>query len=137
MTTESLAAENRLTPTIGAVASRAAPILGRTLLAGVFLAAGVNKIGAYEATQGYMEAFGVPGALLPAVIAFEIAAAAALIIGWRARLAAALLAVFTILSAIIFHADFSDQVQSFMFLKNLSIAGGLLLVAAHGVRDDR
>jgi len=109
----------------------AAPV-GRTLLASVFLFSGLNKIGAYEATQGYMDAFGAPGALLPAVIALEIAAPIAVILGFYARSAAFLLAGFSILTAIIFHFDFADQIQSVMFLKNVSIAGGLLLLVSAG-----
>ena len=105
---------------------------GRTLLAGIFLLSGVNKIAAYEATQGYMAAMGVPGALLPAVIAFEIAAPLAIIAGFYARSAAFLLAGFSILTALIFHFDFADQIQSIMFMKNVSIAGGLLMLTAYG-----
>lgn len=108
-----------------------APV-GRTLLASVFLLSGITKIGAYEATQGYMDAMGVPGALLPAVIAFEILAPLAVIAGFYARTAAFLLAGFSILTALIFHFDFADQTQTVMFLKNVSIAGGLLLVTAAG-----
>lgn len=109
----------------------AAPV-GRTLLASVFLLSGVNKIGAYEATQGYMDAMGVPGALLPAAIAFEIAAPIAIILGFYARSAAFLLAGFSLLTALVFHFDFADQIQSVMFLKNVSIAGGLLLLVSAG-----
>lgn len=106
--------------------------LGRSLLALVFLLSGLTKIGSYEATQGYMAAMGVPGVLLPAVIGFEILAPLALIIGFYARSAAFLLAGFSILTALIFHFDFADQIQTVMFLKNVSIAGGLLLLVAHG-----
>lgn len=109
----------------------AAPV-GRTLLASVFLLSGVTKIGAYEATQGYMNAMGVPGELLPAVIAFEILTPIALIVGFYARSAAFLLAGFSIVTALIFHFDFADQTQTVMFLKNVSIAGGLLLLTAAG-----
>lgn len=105
---------------------------GRTLLGSVFLLSGLTKIGAYEATQGYMDAMGVPGALLPAVIAFEVLAPIALIVGFYARTAAFLLAGFSIVTALIFHFDFADQIQTIMFLKNLSIAGGLLLLTSTG-----
>ncbi len=106
--------------------------LGRTLLGGIFLLSGLTKIGAYEATQGYMEAMGVPGALLPAVIAFEILAPIALIVGFYARSAAFLLASFSILTALIFHFNFADQMQTILFLKNMSIAGGLLFLTSAG-----
>ena len=109
----------------------AAPI-GRTLLALMFLLAGLQKIGGYAATQGFMESMGVPGALLPLVIALEVLGGLALILGWQSRFTAFLLAGFTILASLVFHADFSDQTQMLFFLKNLSVAGGLLMVVALG-----
>ena len=105
---------------------------GRVLLATLFLLSGVGKIGGYTATAGYMAAAGVPGALLPLVMAVEIGGAIALVVGWHVRITAFLLAGFTLLSALLFHNDFGDQVQAVMFLKNLSIAGGLLLLVANG-----
>lgn len=109
----------------------AAPV-GRTLLSGIFLLTGINKAGAFAATQGYMESVGVPGVLLAPTIAFEILAPLAIIVGLYARSAAFLLAGFSIMTALIFHFNFADQMQSIMFLKNISIAGGLLLLAAYG-----
>ncbi len=105
---------------------------GRVLMSAIFLMAGLGKIGGYAATQAYMEAMGVPGALLPLVIALEIGGGLALLLGWGARLAALLLAGFSVLSALIFHLDFADQTQSILFMKNLAIAGGLLFVTAAG-----
>ena len=105
---------------------------GRVLLAALFLLSGVGKIGGYDATAGYMAAVGVPGALLPLVIAIEVLGAAAIIVGWKTRIVAFLLAGFTLLSAVIFHSNFADQIQMIMFLKNLSIAGGFLLLVVHG-----
>ena len=105
---------------------------GRMLLAALFLVTGVGKIGAYTVTAGYMESVGLPSALLPIVIATEILGALAIIAGWRTRITAFLLAGFTLLSALIFHGDFGDQVQMVMFLKNVSIAGGFLLLVANG-----
>ncbi len=107
-------------------------LAGRILLASIFLIAGLNKIGGYAGTQGYMESAGVPGGLLPLVILLEVGGALALIVGWQTRIAAWALAVFTLLAAILFHNDFGNQMQMIMFLKNLSIAGGLLIVAANG-----
>lgn len=106
--------------------------LGRSLLALVFLLSGINKIFSYEGTQGYMEAMGVPGILLPFVIALEVVGAAAIIVGYRTRWVAFALAGFTVLSALLFHADFSDQMQMIMFMKNLAISGGFLLMIAQG-----
>lgn len=111
---------------------RAAQPAGRVLLASLFLAAGLGKITGYAATAGYMQAMGVPGFLLPLVIALEVGGGLALILGWQARLSAFLLAGFSLVSALIFHANLADPVQQVMFLKNVSIAGGLLLVVAHG-----
>jgi putative oxidoreductase len=107
-------------------------LAGRVLVAHIFLLAGLQKIGNYAGTQGYMESMGVPGMLLPLVILAEVGGAVALIVGWQTRWAAAGLALFCLLSAALFHANFSDGVQMIMFMKNLSIAGGLLFIAAHG-----
>ncbi len=105
---------------------------GRVLLATLFLVAGLGKIGSYAATAGYMTAVGLPSALLPAVIATEVLGAIAIVAGWQTRITAFLLAGLTLLSALFFHNDFGDQVQSVMFLKNVSIAGGFLLLVANG-----
>jgi putative oxidoreductase len=107
-------------------------LAGRVLLASLFLLSGLSKLGAYTATAGYMSAFGVPSALLPAVIATEVLGAIAIILGWQTRAAAGLLAVFSVLTAITFHTNFGDQIQMIMFLKNVSIAGGFLLLVANG-----
>ena len=105
---------------------------GRVLLAALFLLSGVGKIGGYDATAGYMASVGVPGALLPLVIAIEVLGAAAIIVGLKTRIVAFLLAGFTLLSAVIFHNNLIDQIQMIMLLKNLSIAGGFLLLVVHG-----
>ena len=107
-------------------------LLGRLLLGHIFLLAGINKISGYEGTQGYMDAMGVPGALLPLVIILEIAGGLAVIVGFKTPWAAYALAGFTVVAAVIFHSDFADQMQMILFMKNLSIAGGLLLLAVHG-----
>jgi len=110
---------------------RATQLTGRALMAAVFLVAGYGKLGAgYAGTQGYMEAMGVPGALLPAVILLELGGGLALLLGWRTRLVALLLAGFSLLSALLFHADLGDQTQSILFMKNLAMAGGFLFLVA-------
>jgi putative oxidoreductase len=111
---------------------KAIELLGRLLLGHIFLLAGINKISGYEGTQGYMDAMGVPGGLLPLVIILEIAGGLAVIIGFKTKWAAYALAVFTVVAGIIFHSDFADQMQMILFMKNISIAGGLLLLAVHG-----
>ena len=113
----------------------AAPI-GRILLALMFVVAGLNKISGYSGMQGYMESMGVPGALLPLVIALEVLGGVVLMLGWHTRLTAFLLAGFTILATLIFHSNLGDQTQMLFFMKNLSIAGGLLLVGSHGAGPD-
>ena len=105
---------------------------GRFLLGLLFLLSGLGKLGAYGATAAYMSAYGVPGGLLPAVIAIEVLGALAVIFGWQTRAAALLLAAFSLLTAITFHSNFADQIQMIMFFKNLAIAGGLLLLAVNG-----
>lgn len=108
-------------------------LIGRTMLSGIFVASGLSKIGAYEGTQAYMSAVGIPGALAPAAIAFEIIAPILVIIGWHTRYAALALAGFSVLTGVMFHFDFGDQIQSIMFMKNVAIAGGFLILAANGV----
>ena len=107
-------------------------VIARVMLGHLFLIAGWQKIGGYEGTQGYMESVGVPGILLPLVILLELGAGLAIIIGWQTKLAAAALALFTIASAVLFHHNFSDQMQTIMFMKNIAISGGLMLLAVYG-----
>ena len=114
-------------------AINAGNLTGRIFIAAIFLIAGIGKLGAgYAGTQGYMESMGVPGMLLPLVIALEIGGAILVIAGFWTRLAALALAGFTVVSAVLFHADFSDQMQMIMFMKNFAIAGGFLFLAANG-----
>lgn len=107
-------------------------LIGRILLAPLFLLSGVSKIFAFSGTQAYMEAVGVPGFMLVPTIILEIAASIAIIIGFQARIASILLAGFTLIAAVMFHSDFADQNQMIHFLKNIAVAGGLLLVFNHG-----
>ncbi len=110
----------------------ATQLSGRVLMSLIFIMAGVSKIGAYSSTQGYMESMGVPGGMLPLVIALEVGAGLAVLLGWQTRISAFLLAGFSVLSAMIFHADFGDHMQSILFMKNLAMAGGLLMLVANG-----
>ena len=75
---------------------------------------------------------GLPGELLPLVIAVQVLAGIAIVIGLQARLAALALAGFSLLAAVLFHTSFSDQMQMIMFMKNIAIAGGFLMIVAHG-----
>jgi len=114
---------------------------GRVLLALMFLLAGINKISGYAGTQAFMESMGVPGALLPLVILLEVLGGVLLMLGWHTRIVAFLMAGFTIVATLIFHSNIGDPTQMLFFMKNLSIAGGLLLVVSHGAGpysiDDR
>jgi putative oxidoreductase len=115
------------------LASNTSSLAGRVLLSAIFISAGVSKLGAgYAGTQGYMESMGISGALLPLVIVTEIMAGLAVLLGFKTRVAALVLAGFSLLAAVLFHFDFSDQMQSILFMKNLAIAGGLLTLVAHG-----
>ena len=116
----------------------AAP-LGRLLLSLIFIMAGFSKITGYAGTQQYMEMMGVPGALLPLVILTELGGGIALLLGWQARIAAFLLAGFSILSGLIFHMipgmaldGLAAQAETISFMKNVAIAGGLAMIVAFG-----
>ncbi len=104
----------------------------RALMAIVFIVSGINKIGAFGATQGYMDSVGVPGILLAPTIAFEVSAGIFLIIGLRVRETALLLAGFSFITALVFHMDFGNQAQMLHFMKNLAMAGGFLILAKFG-----
>jgi putative oxidoreductase len=109
-----------------------AELTARIFLAALFIVAGLGKITGYEGTAGYMQSMGVPGFLLPLVIALEIVGGIAIAIGYRTRLAAFLLAGFSVLSALVFHNMFVDPSEQTQFLKNFAIAGGFLLLLVHG-----
>ena len=106
--------------------------IGRLLLAALFLLEGWSKLRGYDAAVAYMNRFGVPGALLPAVIALELGGGLMIAVGWQTRLAAAALAAFCILTAVIFHGNVADRSQILHFEKDLAIAGGFLVLAVAG-----
>jgi putative oxidoreductase len=110
---------------------KTADLGGRILISWMFLLSGIGKISAFAGTQAYMQSQGVPGALLPLVIALEVLGAIAIIVGLHTRLAAALLAGFTIAAGVLFHGS-GDQMQSIMLMKNFAIAGGFLFLVARG-----
>ena len=105
---------------------------GRILIALIFVLAGLNKIGAIEGTQSYMEAMGVPGILIYPTILFEVGAGLAIIIGYQTRVVALALAGFCLATALIFHNNLSDQMQFVLFMKNFAMAGGFLFLARDG-----
>ncbi|MCG3861621.1 DoxX family protein [Psychrobacter faecalis] len=108
-----------------------API-GRLLLSMIFIFSGFTKITGYAATQGYMESMGVPGMLLPLVIAVELLGGIAILLGFKARLVAILMAGFSIVSALLFHQFWIDESQMNPFMKNIAMAGGFLMIFTHG-----
>lgn len=115
---------NALTPTL--------LLVGRILMAIIFIVAGLGKMGGIEATQGYMAMMGVPPVLIYPTIALEVLGGLALLIGFQTRIAAFLLAGFTVLSGLLFHFDLSNQMEMNNLMKNLAIAGGFLFLVAHG-----
>ena len=104
-------------------------LLARSLMAAIFILAGLSKITGYEGNLAYMASAGVPGLLLPAVIALEVLGGIALVAGFQTRLTALLLAIFSISSALLFHLNLADPMQFIMFFKNLAMAGGLLFLS--------
>lgn len=108
-----------------------ASLIARVLIAYIFIIAGWGKITGYVATAQYMESMGVPAALLPLTILVEFGGGLAILFGFQARLASLGLAVFSIVTALIFH-DGTDQAAAISFMKNLSMTGGLLILMLHG-----
>ena len=127
------------TPAAQPVPVAATALIGRVLLALMFIGAGISKFGSLEGTAGYIASGGLPlpGVLAVVVAALEVVAGVMLVVGFKARWAALALAVFTVLASVLFHAFWSmpaDQqfVQQLMFMKNLAVAGGLLMIVALG-----
>jgi putative oxidoreductase len=114
-------------------------LIGRILLAALFLPAGLSKLSGFEGTVGYIASVGLP---LPAVgaaaaLAVEILGSAALILGFQTRIAAAVLAVFTLVASVFFHAFWAAApeqafVQQLLFFKNIGVVGGLLVLVSSG-----
>ncbi len=111
-----------------------ASLLGRILLSAIFILSGISKISAPAMMIGYIGSVGLPfpELALAAAIAVEILGGAALIAGYRTRLTAGLLAVFSVVTALIFHSALADQNQFIHFFKNIAMAGGLLQIVAFG-----
>ncbi|HVK99029.1 MAG TPA: DoxX family protein [Dongiaceae bacterium] len=105
---------------------------GRVFISLIFIVAGYSKISGYAGTQAYMESTGVPGSLLPVVIALELGGGLLILAGFQTRIVAFLLSGFCLVSAALFHNNFADQMQSILFMKNVAIAGGFLFLVVHG-----
>ncbi len=107
-------------------------LLARLMISSIFLFSGVNKILNYDGTVGWMESFGVPGLLLVPAIIIEIIFPLLLIFGYKTKIAASGLMLFSLMTAFIFHFDFSNQMQIIAFLKNIGLAGGMLFLIING-----
>ena len=107
-------------------------LLGRAGLSLIFIISGWGKLAGYAGTQQYMESMGVPGTLLPLVIALELGGGLAILAGAYTRWIAVAIALFSIIAAAIFHADLADQMQAISFWKNVAMAGGFFVLAANG-----
>ena len=110
-------------------------LIGRIFISLVFLLSGFNKIGNYEGTVGWMESLGMPGIFLIPAIMLEVVAPILIIVGYKVRISAALLSLFCIATAVIFHNDFSNQMQFVSFMKNIGLAGGFLFLVVNGAKD--
>jgi putative oxidoreductase len=110
----------------------AAALVGRILLAALFLHEGYATATAYSAAVAYSEAFGVPGVLLPLALAAEVAGGLLILLGYYTRAAALVLAGFCVFTAVVFHHKFGVRNELLHFEKDLAIAGGLLVLFAHG-----
>ena len=109
-------------------------LIARVLLSVMFIMAGLQKFTGIEGTAGYIGSVGLPapGALAWLSAIFETLAGIAILIGFQTRIAAILLALFCLFTALMFHFDFADQVQMLFFMKNVTIAGGFLALYASG-----
>ena len=116
----------------GRILYDATQLIGRVLLAQAFIIAAIGKIVGYTGTAHYMAAYGVPSVLLPLVIALELGVGVALLFGWHTRLAALILALFSLAAAVIFHHQIAEPIQLVLLTSDLAFAGGLLVVSAVG-----
>ena len=110
-------------------------LVGRIFISLIFLLSGFSKIGNYEGTVGWMESLGMPGFFLIPAILLEIVTPIFIIVGYKVKISAALLSLFCIATAIIFHTDFTNQMEFISFMKNIGLAGGFLFLAVNGAID--
>ena len=110
-------------------------LVGRIFISLIFLLSGFSKIGNYEGTVGWMESLGMPGFFLIPAILLEIVTPIFIIVGYKVKISAALLSLFCIATAIIFHTDFTNQMELISFMKNIGLAGGFLFLVVNGAKD--
>ena len=106
--------------------------IGRVLLSALFLIEGLGKVSAQENVVMYMEDYGVPGILFVPATILEILFPLFLMVGYKTKWAASVMALFTFAVAIIFHTDFDEGMQMIFFLKDIAIAGGFMIIVAYG-----
>ena len=107
--------------------------LGRVLLSTLFLVEGIGKISIQEDVIMYMEEYGVPEILFMPSVVLEVLFPILLIVGYKTKWAASVMALFTFAVAIIFHTNFNDEMQIIYFLKDIAIAGGFIIIVANKV----
>ena len=110
-------------------------LIGRIFISALFLISDFNKIFNLEGSTRWMEGFGLPGFLIYPAIVIEVILPVLVIVGYQARIAAGILASFCLLTAFIFHFDFSNQMQLVSFFKNIGLAGGFLFIVANGTKE--
>ena len=110
-------------------------LIGRILISSLFLVSAINKIFSIDGSINWMSGFGVPGFFIYPTIALEIILPLFIIIGYQAGLSAGLLGSFCVVTAFIFHFDFTNQIEIISFLKNIGLAGGFLFIVANGTKE--
>ena len=110
-------------------------LIGRILISTLFLISAYNKIFNLDGSMSWMESFGVPGFFIFPAIVIETILPVFIIVGYQARIAAGILAIFCLTTAFLFHLDFSNQSQLISFLKNIGLAGGFMFIVANGTKD--
>ena len=110
-------------------------LIGRLLISALFLISAYNKIFNLDGSMSWMESFGVPGFFIFPAIVIETILPVFIIVGYQARIAAGILAIFCLTTAFLFHFDFSNQSQLISFLKNIGLAGGFMFIVANGTKD--
>ena len=107
-------------------------LFARILISTLFLINGIFKITNYDGTVDWMEGYGVPGILIIPAIIIDILGPVLIILGYKTKITAAFLSLFCLVTAIIFHNEFSNQMQLTSFLKNIALAGGFLFLVING-----
>ena len=110
-------------------------LIGRIFISALFLISAFNKIFNLEGSTSWMEGFGLPGFLIYPAVVIEIVLPVLVIVGYQARIAAGILSIFCLMTAFIFHFDFSNQMELVSFFKNIGLAGGFLFIVANGTKD--